>query len=555
MPSNKPKNRGKKREIVLDVHITTDAREYVLDYLAHGFPTQLFEPFTDGDGNLSSRPVYRDGQPVQCREAIERRERMIEQLAAPSAGPGRARSDRSAVRHRLVAEITGRSRRIVPGRADGLDRLAVETRAASANLAEAQAFMDDEKRILVFSDAGGTGRSYHADLGAKNQRLRVHYLLEAGWKADTAIQGLGRSNRTNQAQPPLFRPIADQCEGREALPLHHRPPPRHARRHHQGPAPDRRPGPVPARGQPRVHLRQAPRCASSTSLRLYRQDRLDRAKVARCKLRGRDRFQLTDDDGSLREELPPITTFLNRLLALTIDLQNTLFGVFEDLLRTRIEGARRVQHLRFGVETVTAEWLLIAERRTLYIHPASGAETQVFTIRGVIATSRSRSPRRTELARIYGKSARQCQSGRAAVQVPAPSLMLDDGAVERRVRLVRPMERMAVSLAEMARPNGGRRPDRFAAAGGRDSPSCRNSRKARCTSLPGCCCRSGSGCPMSPCASTGFRPMTASGSSDAGVLAWVAQAVDSTARRWRLPDAFDARCSTAARSSPRRTGS
>ena len=108
-----------------------------------------------------------------------------------------------------VAEITGRSRRIVrKTMAGGLDRFAVEARAASANLAEAQAFMDDKKRILVFSDARGTGRSYHADLAAKNQRLRVHYLLEAGWKADTAIQGLGRSNRTNQAQPPLFRPIA-----------------------------------------------------------------------------------------------------------------------------------------------------------------------------------------------------------------------------------------------------------------------------------------------------------------------------------------------------------
>ena len=68
--------------------------------------------------------------------------------------------------------------------------------------------MDDAKRILVFSDAGGTGRSYHADLAAKNQRLRVHYLLEPGWKADAAIQGLGRTNRTNQAQPPLFRPVA-----------------------------------------------------------------------------------------------------------------------------------------------------------------------------------------------------------------------------------------------------------------------------------------------------------------------------------------------------------
>ena len=84
----------------------------------------------------------------------------------------------------------------------------VENRAGSANLGETQAFMDDVKRILVFSDAGGTGRSYHAELSAKNRRLRVHYLLEAGWKADAAIQGLGRTNRTNQAQPPLFRPIA-----------------------------------------------------------------------------------------------------------------------------------------------------------------------------------------------------------------------------------------------------------------------------------------------------------------------------------------------------------
>ena len=73
--------------------------------------------------------------------------------------------------------------------------------------------MDDEKRILVFSDAGGTGRSYHADLNVRNQRRRVHYLLEPGWRADAAIQGLGRSNRTNQRQPPLFRPIATDMRG------------------------------------------------------------------------------------------------------------------------------------------------------------------------------------------------------------------------------------------------------------------------------------------------------------------------------------------------------
>jgi hypothetical protein len=107
-----------------------------------------------------------------------------------------------------VAEVTGRSRRIVRKGEGPAARLVVESRAGSANLAETAAFMDDQKRILIFSDAGGTGRSYHADLGAKNQRLRVHYLLEPGWKADAAIQGLGRTNRTNQAQPPLFRPVA-----------------------------------------------------------------------------------------------------------------------------------------------------------------------------------------------------------------------------------------------------------------------------------------------------------------------------------------------------------
>ncbi|WP_163368045.1 strawberry notch C-terminal domain-containing protein, partial [Enterobacter hormaechei] len=81
-----------------------------------------------------------------------------------------------------------RSRRVVRKG----ERLAVENRAGSANLAEAAAFMDDQKRVLIFSDAGGTGRSYHADLAARNQRLRIHYLLEPGWKADAAIQGLGR---------------------------------------------------------------------------------------------------------------------------------------------------------------------------------------------------------------------------------------------------------------------------------------------------------------------------------------------------------------------------
>ena len=109
--------------------------------------------------------------------------------------------------------VTGRSKRIVRETKGGRDKLIVQKRPGTANIGETQAFMDDKKRILVFSEAGGTGRSYHSDRNAKNQRLRVHYLLQAGWRADSAIQGLGRSNRTNQCQPPLFRPVATNVKG------------------------------------------------------------------------------------------------------------------------------------------------------------------------------------------------------------------------------------------------------------------------------------------------------------------------------------------------------
>ena len=428
-----------------DVQVDITPREYVLDYLAHSFPTQLFEPFTDSEGNLSSRPVCRDGQPVQCRDAVERRDRLIERLAA--LAPVQGALDRIVQRFGtdLVAEVTGRSRRIVRKG----DRLCVENRPGSANLAEAQAFMDDNKRILVFSDAGGTGRSYHADLGARNQRLRVHYLLEAGWKADAAIQGLGRSNRTNQAQPPLFRPIATdvKAEKRFLSTI--------ARRLDTLGAITKGQRQTGGQGLFRSDDNLESPYGRAALRQLYLL--LFAGKVEGCSLKAFEDatgLHLTDQDGSLREELPPITTFLNRLLALTIGLQNTLFGVFEDLLRARIEGAQASGTYDVGVETLTAESLVVTDRRSLYFHPQTGAETQVFTIRRrernrpfslAEAMDRADDPRALLLV--------NAQSGRAAVQVSAPSVMLDDGEVERRVRLLRPMERTSMALAALDQTN------------------------------------------------------------------------------------------------------
>jgi hypothetical protein len=341
----------------------------------------------------------------------------------------------------MVAEVTGRSRRIVRKS----DRLTVENRAGSANLAETAAFMDDVKRILVFSDAGGIGRSYHAELSARNRRLRVHYLLEPGWKADAAIQGLGRTNRTNQAQPPLFRPIATnvKAEKRFLSTI--------ARRLDTLGAITRGQRQTGGQGLFRPEDNLESSYGRDALRQLYML--LVRGKVDGCSLEAFEDatgLKLTDSNG-IKDGLPPITTFLNRLLALTIDLQNVLFTAFERLLAARIEGAIASGIYDAGLETLRAESFIVTDRRAIYTHPGTGAETRLLTI-----AQRERN-RPLTLDNALGHLADHRatvlvneRSGRAAVQVPAPSLMLDDGEIERRVRLIRPMESHGVPLKAMA---------------------------------------------------------------------------------------------------------
>jgi len=427
-----------------DIRVDITPREYVLDYLAHSFPVQLYEPFTDSEGNLSSRPVTRDGQPVECREAVRRRDALIEKLASLPPVPGALDQIVQRFGTDLVAEVTGRSRRVVRKGEGHSARLVVENRAGAANLTETQAFMDDEKRILIFSDAGGTGRSYHADLGAKNQRLRVHYLLEPGWKADAAIQGLGRTNRTNQAQPPLFRPVATdvKAEKRFLSTI--------ARRLDTLGAITRGQRQTGGQGLFRPEDNLESPYARDALRQLYR--RIYRGDLAGCSLGAFEDatgLSLTDDNG-LKDDLPPITTFLNRLLALTIDMQAVLFAAFEELLDQRIEGAIAAGVYDLGLETLRAESFRVTDAQVIYTHPGSGAETKLLTI----AEKRRNTPLSLvdALDWLDDPKARlliNSRSGRAAVQVPATSHMLDDGTIEPRLRLIRPLDASTVPAKVM----------------------------------------------------------------------------------------------------------
>lgn len=428
-----------------DVQVDITPREYVLDYLAHSFPVQLYEPFTDEEGNLTSRPVYRDGQPLVSREAVRRRDEMIEQLASLPPVPGALDQIVQHFGTDMVAEVTGRSRRIVRKGEGPAARLVVENRATAVNLAETAAFTDDQKRVLVFSDAGGTGRSYHAELSARNQRLRVHYLLEPGWKADSAIQGLGRTNRTNQAQPPLFRPIATdvKAEKRFLSTI--------ARRLDTLGAITRGQRQTGGQGlfRPEDNLESV--YARDALRQLYQA--IAHGKVEDCPLQ---RFEVTTglsivDANGLKDQLPPITTFLNRLLALPIALQGVLFAAFEQRLDARIEGAVASGTYDMGLETLRAESFTVTGREVIHTHAGTGAETQLLTI-----TERRRNqPMALDAALAMLPSPQAALlvnslSGRAAVRVPTTSVMLDSGEIAPRIRLIRPMEAQNLPLSQMA---------------------------------------------------------------------------------------------------------
>ena len=438
-----------------DLSIDLTPRELVLDYLAHAFPVQLQEAFTDEEGNLMSRPVFDgDGNAVQCQEALAAREELIGKLA--SLPPVSAALDQILHRfgHDAVAEVTGRSRRVLKLTDGGAERLALRPRPASANLAETAAFMEGTKKILVFSMAGGTGCSYHADLGCGNTARRVHYLLEPGWRADQAIQGLGRTHRTHQASAPLFRPLTTDVKGERrfiatiARRLDTLGAITRGQRDSQSAM-----GGGNAMFRPEDNL-ESP-YAKAALRRLY--IALWRGNIEDWSL---ERFETATGlsltyEGGLKEDLPPMPKFLNRLLALPIAEQNALFAELEERIAALVAEAMESGSYDRGVETVHADSLVLASREPVFTHEVTGAVTELCEIQRRDKLEPLTAEAALGLrAEASGSGRETClitneRSHRAALVLHHVARMLEDGGVEERVRLVRPAARETMARAEL----------------------------------------------------------------------------------------------------------
>ena len=420
-----------------DLSIDITPRDGIIDYLNNAFPVQMQVTYTTEDGKELSKPLYDDNDnPVYDPDALAARDEMIKNLIMLPPLPSALDQLIWHYGKDKIAEITGRKRRIVRHQ-DG--RMAVESIPNSSGLTEAQAYMNDEKQILIFSEAGGTGRSYHADATVKNQRRRVHYLLEAGWRADNAIQGLGRSNRTGQVCPPIFRPVTTDVKGEKRFIA------TIARRLDTLGAITRGQRASASQGLFKEEDNLESSYAKAALSQFYRDLHHDKIEaINMLKFEEITGLSLTSE-GTLKQELPLMHTFLNRLLALPLGTQNALFAELEGRIASRIETAKENGSYELGVETITAN----------HINLESVQETE-----GGIKICRLNmkykiNPKSVADLQIIANTAfnpRWCknkQSELCALIINTISLFNDDGSVTPRVELIRPDRNERIGIQEL----------------------------------------------------------------------------------------------------------
>ena len=358
-----------------DLDITP--RGVLIGYLENSFPVQVYEDYTDENGNTYSRPVYDShGNPVLDKKAIAMRDALIEQINEMSVPDGPLDMLFDAFGSDAVAEVSGRKRRIVSKTNENGETVRVEERrSAHANDAEIQAFQDGKKRILVFSGAGNTGKSYHSDLNAKNQQQRIHYLLQPGWNASEATQGFGRTHRSNQANTPKFVLVTTNVSGQKRFVS------TIARRLDQLGAltkGQRETGAGMFSDRDNLETQLA-----RDSLRMFYErlgkgliDGIDGMSILE-KLGLKKDF--VDEFGNFKvkseDTARDMGRFLNRILALEVDEQNRVFDEFYSLYEEQYDKALKDGTLDRGLENVKADRVEILDDKVVRTDKSTGATT------------------------------------------------------------------------------------------------------------------------------------------------------------------------------------
>ncbi len=416
-----------------DLNIDLTPREYITEFLNQAFPTHLFEVYENEEGETLSEIQMVDGNPIGSQEALELRDRLI--LTISTLPPIFGALDQLLWHFGSdqISEVTGRSLRIIEDPITGKRKA---QKKHPSNAAEVENFMAGRKRILLFSKAGDTGASYHADAKAPNKQQRKHYLLEVGWGAIGAVQGLGRTHRASQVIPPIFCPVYTDVEGEKRFisTIAKRLAQLHALSKGQRESEESL-----YSENDNLENNYAERAINNLYHYIYR---------GRCESLSVDDFEsvtgleLVSNIGELKSSLPSLKQFLNAILSIPIADQNRIFDLFVKHLDAEIEEAKRSGRYERGIETLKAEQLEVVHELEINRHPLSERATSLLTIRRVQST---KSVTVEQILTFNGTTTIHKNTGEPAMVLTA-STQIMDGIMVNRVRLVSPKANRIISL-------------------------------------------------------------------------------------------------------------
>ena len=358
-------------------------KSILIEYLHNSFPVTQYEDYEDENGNLRQRVASdSEGNPVINYDSVQKRDQLISQIEEELVIPqGPLDSFLQTFGADNVAEVTGRTLRLVdvPDPITGEMKKVEQKRTPSHVKKEIREFLDDERRILVFSEAGGTGGSFHADKRIDNQRKRVHYAFQLGWRADVAVQGFGRSHRSNQVCPPLFKlcstDIAAQKRFLSSI----------ARRLEQLGALTKGQRSTGGQGILDNSYNFESRYAED-ALELLYLDIFHKSSPITMdqlqKMMGLKLLHEVDGEMELNKQLMrDIKKFLNRILSLEIHIMNNVFSAFEEKITGLIKQAKLSGNYDEGITHINAMSTELIEEVPIYEDERTKAQAMLTTLK------------------------------------------------------------------------------------------------------------------------------------------------------------------------------
>lgn len=352
-------------------------RDVLMQMVEKSFPVTQFEAQEDDSGKIIRVPAKdSEGNPVINREAVAMRDALLKDLKDIRVPDGPLEIVLNHFGVDKVAEVTGRTQRVVRKLdKNGEMKAQLESRGPASARADANAFMADQKQILVFSDAGGTGYSFHADNTQKNKRKRSHYLIQPGWRADKAVQGFGRTHRTNQASAPHYflasTNVPSQKRFLSAI----------ARRLDQLGALTKGQRDTANQGMFSEKDNLESIYATQAVQQFFKDGQHQQLEGISFNefLRQTGLENIIDEDTNriAEDRMPDTSTFLNRMLSLKLDMQEKVFDAFMLRMEEKVEMAVERGEFDAGLQTIRALESRIVADDLAYTDPRSGAETRL----------------------------------------------------------------------------------------------------------------------------------------------------------------------------------